>query len=48
MSGTAYGHLSYLTSKEVGSLTVTPTSEVVVGSYDTYTLTYTVGISKPR
>jgi len=44
MSGTAYGHLSYLTSKEVGSLTVTPTSDVVVGSYDTYTLTYTVGI----
>ncbi len=44
MSGTAYGHLAYLTSKEVGSVTVTPTTEVVVGSYDTYTLTYTVGI----
>lgn len=44
MSGTAYGHLAYLTSKEVGSVIVTPEEEVVVGSYDTYTLTYTVGI----
>ena len=44
MSGTADGHLGYLTSKEVGSVTVIPTDEIVVGSYDTYMLTYTVGI----
>ena len=44
MSGTAYGHLAYLTAKEVGSVIVTPADDVVVGSYGTYTLTYTVGI----
>lgn len=44
MSGTADGHLAYLTCKEVGSVVVTPSNDVVVGSYGTYTLTYTVGI----
>jgi len=44
MSGTADGHLAYLTEKEVGWVVVTPQDDVVVGSYGTYTLTYTVGI----
>jgi hypothetical protein len=44
MSGTAYGHLDYLTAKEVGSVTIQPNEPVVVGSFGTYTLTYVVGI----
>jgi hypothetical protein len=44
MSGTAYGHLAYLTAKEVGSITIHPNEPVVVGSFGTYILTYAVGI----
>lgn len=44
MNGTAYGHLAYLTQKEIGSVSIYPTGDVVVGTYGTYTLTYTVGI----
>jgi hypothetical protein len=43
MSGTANGHLDHLTDAELGSVTVTPSDDIVVGSYGTYTITYTVG-----
>ncbi len=43
MSGTANGHIDYLTERELGSVTVVPTRDIIVGSYGTWTLTYTVG-----
>ncbi len=43
MCGRANGHLDYLTEKEIGSVTITPSDAVIAGSYGTWTLTYTVG-----
>ncbi len=44
MCGTANGHINYLTEREIGLVTIEPTRDIVVGSYGTWTLTYTVGI----
>lgn len=44
MCGRANGHLDYLTQREIGSVSITPTDEIVAGSFGSWTLTYTVGL----
>lgn len=44
MCGRANGHLGYLTEKEIGSVSIAPSDDIIVGSYGTWTLTYTVGL----
>ena len=41
---TANGRVDDLTERELGSVRVEPNDDIVVGTYGTWTITYTVGV----